>query len=212
MNKILSSFRFVSQKAAGLRLRAEEKDFSFSLSFPQPSALFLLALLFFTTGAISINTAQADDGIKYYGTITSINYSKKTFVAGGRTFKTSNYTEIEADHGPHLTFCYLQIGHYVEVSGWERPTYVDAIEIEVKNYNGTGCQASGNITIKDNISLIDINASVIVVKNYTVSIRGSTKFKGTASDISGLYQGQLVKVKGLPQTDGTVKATLVKAR
>lgn len=168
-------------------------------------------VLFFTA-ITSIGTVQADDGYEYYGTITSIDYNNKTFVVGGRTFKTYSYTKIETEHGPYLSFCYLQIGHIVEVVGWPRTGYVDATKVEVKNYNGTGCHASSDITFKGNISLIDINASTIVVKNYTIKITPKTKFKGTASNISQLYQNQLVNVKGLLQPNGTVKATLINAR
>ena len=174
--------------------------------------LFPFLVLFFATAAISISIAQADDGYEYYGTIASIDYSKKTFVVGGRTFKTYSYTEIETEHGPYLSFCYLQIGHIVEVIGWPRTDYVDATKVEVKNYSGTGCHASSATTVKGNISLININASTIVVKNYTIKITPKTKFKGTSSNISQLYQNQFVNVKGQLQTNGTVKATLINTK
>lgn len=174
-------------------------------------SFFVFVLFSFAIAAISINIACADDGIEYYGTISSINYNKKKFVADGRTFKARSYTEIEAEHGPYLRFCHLRIGHYVEVKGWPRPNYVDALEIEVKNYNGEDCKKSNKITVKGNISLIDTGTSTIVVKNETIKIIGRTKFKGNASGISELYLNQLVKVKGLRQPSGIIKAVRIRA-
>lgn len=171
-------------------------------------------VIFFIAVTVFINTTRAEDEIEYYGTITSINYNTMTFIAGWYTFKASPYTEIEAEHGGRINFCYLRTGHYIKVEGWPVASYVDAKKIEVKNFAGneTCHSTTSKITVKGNISLIDINTSTIVVKNYTVKITPNTKFKGTASNISQLYQNQLVNVKGKLQTNGTVKATLINAK
>lgn len=175
-------------------------------------------MIFFITAVISINAAHGsdddrDDGFEYNATITSVDYNKKTFVAGWHTFKARR-AKIEAEHGPSwLKFCYIRPGQYLEVKGWPRAEYIVATEIEIKSgYDGQCHDPNGEKTkIKGKITQIG-NKSIEVDFKYDITITNNTKFRKNADSISDLYNDQKVVVKGWLQTDGTIKAKVVKAK
>jgi hypothetical protein len=53
----------------------------------------------------------------------------------------------------------------------------------------------------------------LLVKGETVVVTTQTRFKGTgASEFAELFVGQKIKLRGKRQTDGTIKAKVIRAK
>lgn len=180
--------------------------------------------------------------VKLYGTISSIDNNNTSFTIMTQSNQSfvilANTAQIKAEHVPcayWLNFSDLQAGHQVKAEGGLLNGTLQAYEVEVYNYTCPGATTTTTTTIPtttttipgqpvQNLTIVKGKIAAItpdplkseegefVVKGETIEVSSSTKFKGTTTSFSGLSIGQKITAKGKLQTDGKIKARVIKTK
>jgi hypothetical protein len=168
-------------------------------------ALCVLALTLFP---VSTTFASPEPG-EFTGTITSLPASGLIgdWIVGGKTVHVSNLTYIEQKYGAPA------VGKIVEVKGTlQADGSINALKIEVKSSGSTG---SGS-QVKFYGTIVSLPAAGLIGDwvvagqmsttqsiNVTVQVSATTKIEQTDGKAE---VGAFVKVEGIKQADGSVKA------